>query len=68
MRVKSKITISRKCTFKSETSTPEVNKVVPSNKNGELYKGVVCFMIVDIQQNVPCVVEALPETNIETKW
>ena len=25
-------------------------------------------MIIDIQQSIPCVVEELPETNIETKW
>ena len=42
-----------------------VNKVIAFDKNGE---GVICCTIVGIEYSAPCVVKALPESNIKTKW
>ena len=35
-----------------------------ADKEGNLYKGVVCFMIVGLKENVPYVIKSLPETKI----
>ena len=43
-------------------------KVYGSDTDGNLYKGIMTFMIVDVKKNVPLVIKALPETKIEGKW
>ena len=41
---------------------------IGADKNGELYNGVLCFMIVGLQSNVPFVIKALPEKQINGEW
>ena len=41
---------------------------VGADENGELYKGVVSFMIVGLKSNVPYIVKALPEKEIDGVW
>jgi hypothetical protein len=38
------------------------------DKDGELYKGIVSFMIVGLKSNVPYVVKTLPEKEIFGEW
>jgi len=38
------------------------------NENGDLHKGMVCFMIVGLQSNVPYVLKTVPETEIKGEW
>ena len=38
------------------------------DEEGELYKGIACFMIVGLKQSVPHVIQAIPEVNITGKW
>ena len=38
------------------------------NENGDLYKGMVCFMIVGLKNNVPYVLKTVPETQIKGDW
>ena len=33
-----------------------------SDPDGNLYKGIMCFMIVGLKKNVPFVVKDIPET------
>ena len=34
----------------------------------ELYKGIVCFMIVALKESIPYVIKSLPEINIDANW
>ena len=43
-------------------------RLIGSNELGELYKGVMTFMIVGLKKSKPWVVKAIPETKIEGKW
>ena len=43
-------------------------KMYGSDTDGNLYKGILTFMIVDLKKNVPLVIKAVPETKIEGKW
>ena len=43
-------------------------KYVGETEDGELYKGVVCFMIVGIKESIPIVIKAIPETHIAGEW
>ena len=42
--------------------------VFGADEEGELYKGIVCFMIVGLKSNVPYVVKACPEREITGEW
>ena len=35
---------------------------------GELYKCIVCFMIVGLKESIPYVIKSSPETNIDANW
>ena len=35
---------------------------------GELYKGLVCFMIVGLKNSIPYVIKSSPETKINADW
>ena len=35
-----------------------------ADEQGQLYKGVVCFMIIGLKSNVPYVIRSVPEANI----
>ena len=38
------------------------------NSEGELYKGLVCFMIVGLKNSIPYVIKSSPETKINADW
>ena len=38
------------------------------DEEGELYKGIACFMIVGLKQSVPHVIQAIPEVTITGEW
>ena len=42
-------------------------KFLGSNINNELYKSIVCFMIIGLKENVPYVVKAAPVTFIDNE-
>ena len=42
-------------------------KFLGSNINNELYKSIVCFMIIGLKENVPYVVKAAPVTFIDSE-
>ena len=43
-------------------------EVVGSDKEGNLYKGVMVFMIISMLKNIPFVIKAVPERRIEGGW
>ena len=43
-------------------------KLIGCDDNGDLFKGIIAFMIVGVWKNVPFVVKAVPESKIEGKW
>ena len=47
------------CTYKSGRNTQEDN-----HKHGNPYKGIMCFMIVGLKENVPVVAKDIPETGV----
>ena len=42
-------------------------EMIGSDKKGELYKGIVCFMIVGLKEPFPCD-KIISETNIDANW
>ena len=42
--------------------------LVGCNSEGELYKGLVCFMIVGLKNSIPHVIKLSPETKINGDW
>ena len=41
---------------------------IGADNDGKLYKGVVCFMIVGLKENIPFVIKSAPETEINSDW
>lgn len=39
-----------------------------ADENGELYKGMVCFMIVGLKSNIPYIIKTVPEKEIRGEW
>ena len=39
-----------------------------ADENNELYKGLVCFMIVGMKESVPYVIKSIPEIKINGGW
>ena len=39
-----------------------------ANEQGQLHKGVVCFMIIGLKSNLLYVIRSVPETNIKEEW
>ena len=39
-----------------------------ADEQGQLYKGVVCFMIIGLKSNLPYVIRSVPEINIKGEW
>ena len=37
--------------------------MIGCDNEGELYKGIVCFMIVGLKESIPYVINSSPETN-----
>ena len=56
-----------KCTYKKVKSILGGGRI-SCDDEGELYKGIVCFMIVGLKESIPYVIKSLPETNIEANW
>ena len=42
--------------------------LVGCNSEGELYKGLVCFMIIGLKNSIPYVIQSSPETKINADW
>ena len=42
--------------------------LIGCNSEGELYKGLVCFMIVGLKNSIPYVIKSSPETKINADW
>ena len=42
--------------------------LVGADENGELYTGVMVFMVVGLKESIPFVVKACPEFKIAGKW
>ena len=42
--------------------------MIGGDDNGNLFKGIMTFMIVGVRKNVPFVVKVVPESKIERKW
>ena len=42
--------------------------LVGCNSEGELYKGLVCFMIFGLKNSIPYVIKSSPETKINAIW
>ena len=40
-------------------------EMIDCDDEGELYKGIVCFMIVGLKESILYVIKSLPETNID---
>ena len=43
-------------------------KLVGSDEEGNLYKGILTFLIVGLRKNIPFVVKAVPECKLEAKF
>ena len=43
-------------------------KLIGSDKDGVMFKGIMTFMVVGLKNNVPFVIKAAPETKIDGKW
>ena len=43
-------------------------KLIGCDHNGNLFKGIMRFIIMGVQKNVPLVVKAVPKSKIEKKW
>ena len=41
---------------------------IGASENGELYKGIVCFMVLGLKDSVPYVVVAAPEVKLTGEW
>ena len=41
---------------------------VGADEEGNLFKGIIVFMIVDLKKLIPYVIQALPETTFNGKW
>ena len=42
--------------------------LVGADENGELYTGVMVFMVVGLKESIPFVVKAFPEFKISGEW
>ena len=41
---------------------------VGADDEGNLYKGIVAFMIVGLKESIPYIVQAIPEVKFSGKW
>ncbi len=54
--------------FLQKASQYQGGDFVGENEIGELYKGIVAFMIVGLKESVPYIIQATPETTFDGKW
>ena len=45
-----------------------VGDLVGCNSEGELCKGLVCFMMAGLKNSIPYVIKSSPETRINADW
>ena len=43
-------------------------EMIGCDDEGELYKGIVCFMIVGLKESIPYVIKSSPETKVDVNW
>ena len=43
-------------------------KQIGEDENGEMYKGIVGFMIVGLKESIPYVIQSIPEVTFTGKW
>ena len=43
-------------------------KLGGEDENGDLYKGIIGFMIAELKESVPYVIQAIPEVTFTGKW
>ena len=44
-------------------------EMIGGDDQGELYKGIICFMIVGLKESIPYVIKkASPQINIDANW
>ena len=43
-------------------------EMIGCDDEGEVYKSIVCFMIVGLKQSIPYVIKSSPETPIDANW
>ena len=44
------------------------SELIASNENGELYRGIISFMIVGLKESIPYVIKSSPEITTYTAW
>ena len=54
--------------FLQKEASYQSGDYVGEDEEGELYKGIACFMIVGLKQPVPHVIQAIPEVTITGEW
>ena len=54
--------------FLQKMSQYQGGEFVGEDEEGNLYKGVMAFMIVRLKESVPYVVQACPETTFDGEW
>ena len=55
------------CTYK-KSQEYLWKEMIGCDDEGELYKGIVCFMIVGLKESIPYVIKSSPETNTDADW
>ena len=43
-------------------------EMIGCDDKGELYKGIVCFMIIGLKESIPYEIKSSPETNNDANW
>ena len=54
--------------FPQKEASYQSGNYVGEDEEGELYKGIACFMIVGLKQSVPHVIQAIPGVTITGEW
>ena len=54
--------------FLQKEASYQSGDYIGEDEEGELYKGIACFMIVGLKQSVPHVIQAIPEVTITGEW
>ena len=54
--------------FLQKEASYQSGDYVGEDEEGELYKGIACFMIVGLKQSVPHVIQAITEVSITREW
>ena len=46
----------------------QAGEYVGADEEGNLYKGIMAFMVVGLKKSVPFVVQAIPEVTLNGQW